>query len=428
MSERSAFYAEVGSLAAGGPENIPEEFIPKCHLIYNSPATLSYNSPGAVGFGVKRAGLVIPESVMLLVSPNACGRNSSILSHEESYADRMFYLTMSESDLVNSKHLTKISDAVLEIAEICSPRPKVVLICVTCVDALLGTDLERVCRKATEETGIKVVPSYMYALTREGKKPPMVAIRQTIYSLLERKPVQPDMINLLGFFTPIDPDSDLFTLFKEAGIKKINQVSACSTLDEYAEMGAANFNLMLHPESRFAADWLQKKINMPYVEFARVYDPEKIHRQYQLFASAVGITIGDAPLYEHAIETRKNFAEKYKGTSIAIGEMCNANPYELAATLSEMGMEIPVIFSNLTAYDFPYLRRLAKTSPHTKIYAGISPSMVYFKEIKDIDLAIGKDASDYCPSAKAVGWFSEKQPFGYKGFEDLIAQMTEVLG
>ena len=38
------------------------------HLIYSSPATLAFNSPGAEGFGVKRAGLAVPGSIMLIVA------------------------------------------------------------------------------------------------------------------------------------------------------------------------------------------------------------------------------------------------------------------------------------------------------------------------------------------------------------------------
>ena len=61
------------------------------------------------------------------------------------------------------------------------------MICITCVDALLGTDMERVCHKAEEYAGVPVRPCYMYALTREGRKPPMVHVRQSVYSLLEPK-------------------------------------------------------------------------------------------------------------------------------------------------------------------------------------------------------------------------------------------------
>ena len=54
---------------------------------------------------------------------------------------------MDETDLVTGRHLEKIPEAVKEIIEVPEKRPKVVLICITCVDALLGTDLVRVCKK-----------------------------------------------------------------------------------------------------------------------------------------------------------------------------------------------------------------------------------------------------------------------------------------
>lgn len=58
-------------LAAAGRDNIPRELRTDTGLIYNSPAALDFNSPGAQGFGVKRAGLAIPGSIMLLLAPAA---------------------------------------------------------------------------------------------------------------------------------------------------------------------------------------------------------------------------------------------------------------------------------------------------------------------------------------------------------------------
>ena len=63
-----AFYITAEKLSALGKNNIPTELQSAKNLIYSSPATLAFNSPGAQGFGVKRAGLAVPESVMLLVS------------------------------------------------------------------------------------------------------------------------------------------------------------------------------------------------------------------------------------------------------------------------------------------------------------------------------------------------------------------------
>ena len=59
-----AFYITAAELAQKGKDNIPDELLSAKHLIYSSPATLAFNSPGAQGFGVKRAGLAVPNSVL----------------------------------------------------------------------------------------------------------------------------------------------------------------------------------------------------------------------------------------------------------------------------------------------------------------------------------------------------------------------------
>lgn len=420
-----AYYETIGTLSKLGKKRIPKAYIPSCHLIYSSPATLAYNSPGAIGFGVKRAGLVIPESVMLLVSPQSCGRNSTILSSEEGYADRMFYLLMSETDLVTGRHLKKIPQAIHEIIEICDPKPKVVVICITCVDALLATDLESICQKAQEECDVLVVPSYMYALEREGRKPPMVAIRQTIYSLLERKPVDPKMINILGFFSSMDNNCELFPLLRKAGIETINQVAEMRTLHAYYEMGAANFNLVLDPESTYAAEDLKNRLGMPYIELPRLYQAERIHHVYQLFGKAIGVSIDDEKEYAQMKKETADFALKYTGKHIAIGEMCNANPFELACALTNMGLIVPEIFANVTEYDFPYINRLAEKSPETKVYTGISPSMIHYHPDAKVDCAIGKDA--VVNYHKGIDFNSEKQIFGYYGLHCLLQELEAAL-
>ena len=67
-----AFYITAEELSKRSPDDLPEELNSAKHMIYSSPATLDFNSPGAKGFGVKRAGLVIPGSVMLLIAPGCC--------------------------------------------------------------------------------------------------------------------------------------------------------------------------------------------------------------------------------------------------------------------------------------------------------------------------------------------------------------------
>ena len=88
--KKEAYFATAEELARGGLETIPPQMISGKHLIYSSPATLAFNSPGAEGFGVKRAGLAVPDSIMLIVAPGCCGRNTSLISSMPEYNDRFF--------------------------------------------------------------------------------------------------------------------------------------------------------------------------------------------------------------------------------------------------------------------------------------------------------------------------------------------------
>jgi nitrogenase molybdenum-cofactor synthesis protein NifE len=427
---REAYYVTVKELLDREGFRVPEEMQSGEHLIYSSPATLSYNSPGAQGFGVKRAGLVIPESIMLLIAPACCGRNTTILADEGGYSDRIFFLQMDESDIVTGRHLSDIPAAIQEILDVCEPKPKVVVLCITCVDALLGTDLERVCRKAEEtlaETpyaGIRVVPSYMYALTREGKNPPMVAIRDTIYSLIERSKPKMNRVNLLGNFTHLEDDCELYNLLSQIGLTDIREVGRCQTLEEYKEMGDANFNLILNPEARKAAYNLDERLGIPYAELMRLYQPDRIGRQYELFAAALGTTFHLEPFRREAEAAVERMKETCSGKSFAIGQVVNGNPIEMALALSKMGFEVKAVFANLSEEDYPYIRELGEYNRDMRIYSTLSPTMMNYDGDQQVDISLGIDASFYYPKSTNVKWNQEVQPFGYRGLQHFAEAVT----
>ena len=283
MIKKEAICYTAAELAELGKDQIPENFQSGTQLVYSSPATLAYNSPGAEGFGVKRAGLSVPGSIMLIVAPGCCGRNTSSIARIKGYADRFFYLDMTDTDLVTARHLRKIPQAVREIVEFQEAegkRPSLVMICITCVDALLGTDMERVARKAEELVGLPVRPCYMYALTREGRKPPMVHVRQSLYELLPKQKKRGTSVNLMGFFAPLIDECELYSQLHSIGVKNIREISRCSSYEEFLKMGEANFNLVLHPEARAAAEDLLARLDIPYVELTRLYQIDQIGRAH----------------------------------------------------------------------------------------------------------------------------------------------------
>ena len=427
---KKAYFCTAEELEQRGKDNLPKQFQSGEHLIYSSPATLAFNSPGAEGFGVKRAGLAVPGSIMLIVAPGCCGRNTSMISSMKEYNNRFFYLCMDETDIVTGRHLKKIPKAVASICESLEKKPSVVMICITCVDALLGTDMERVCRKVEEKAGLPVRPCYMYALTREGRKPPMVHVRQSLYSLLEPGHKKGNVVNLLGYFSPLVDDCELYTLLQEAGVKTIHEISRCEDFEEYKKMSEANFNLVLHSEARFAAEDFHDRLKIPFIELRRLYQIDKIGSQYQAFGAALGIEFHAEEQKKQAQEAIESFRKVCPDPVFAVGECANADPFELSLALVKYGFKVAEIYGTITGENFIYIRQLKKLSPQTKIFSNMEPTMLYYDPAESgVTLTIGKDACYYHPNTKGIHWNEERQPFGYAGvrrlFEALELAVTE---
>ncbi len=428
-------YYTAAELSRAGKDHIPDLYQTGRHLIYSSPATLAYNSPGAEGFGVKRAGLSVPGSVMLIVSPGCCGRNTAEITRIRGYEDRFFYLQMDETDLVTGRHLKKIPAAVRRIAGSLPVKPSVIMICITCADALLGTDLERVCRRAEKEVNLPVRPCYMYALTREGRKPPMVYVRESLYSMLPRQKKRSTSVNLLGYFAPLHPESELFSLLKSAGIRKIRQISSCKDVNDFYRMGEANFNLVLNPEARGAAEALTNRLGIPSIELTRFYETDLTGHQYQAFFAALGMTVPEnvnAMTKERADSAGEALRAEYPDLSFSIGEVVNANPFELALALLRMGWRVTEIFANPAADCYPYIDRIAALCPDIRVYSNTDPSMLSY-EIRSAEgtsgthITIGKDAAYYHPDALHLNFNEDSQPFGYEAAWYLWERLGELV-
>ena len=346
-----AYVITAEELAArlGGKQAMPDELRTDAHLICNTPAAIDFNSPGAQGFGVKRAGLSVPGSIMLLVSPGCCGRNTAALSGSGHYGERFAYLALDETDIVTGSHLQKIPEAVRAFVASRAERPSVVMICLTCVDALLGTDMERVCRKAEAAVGLPVRPCYMYALTRESQHPPMQAVRETIYGLLRPRRKDPRQANLLGFFTPVAADSELFSLLERAGIRKVAELARCQTYSDFEALAAANFNLVLDDEAMSAALALEKRIGIPTIRLRRLYATDKIANQYRALAHILGLgaeAIAMENERERAEQAAADFCAQYgKKAVIAIGSRLmpipSSSPWHSCAAASPSASSSP---------------------------------------------------------------------------------------
>lgn len=429
---------ELSERAAGDCDRwIPDEFVPGYGLVYSSPATLAYNSPGAEGYGVKRAALSVPGSVELIISPGCCGRNTTDIASLPGYRDRFYYLQLDETDIVTGRHLKRIPEAVRRILSDRErkglKKPSAVMLVTTCVDALLGTDMESIAKKCAAECGLPVRAAYMYALTRDGDRPPMVQVRESIFSMLKKRKTDRESVNVLGYFGGIPQRAlvELFSFFADAGIRKVRTLRGCRNYSQFEKFSDASFNVVLDPEARAAALYMEKQLGIGFVEMKRFYGIERVSSQYRALLKALDLKEEVNDKWYKAcrdfVDGAVDEIKKYSGrVCFAVGECADANAPELALALLEYGFEVKQVFCTLTEEDRWYLPRIAERSPQTKFYFNQHPSMAGFYPDPEVNFCIGKDAAWYYRERDviAVEWNQDRQPFGYYGIESLFAKLS----
>ena len=100
----------------------------------------------------------------------------------------------------------------------------------------------------------------------------------------------------------------------------MHEISRCKNYEEYQTMAEANFNLVLHPEARFAAEDFHEKLQIPFIELRRLYQIDKITKQYQALGKVLGIPFEDKEAERTALDAVERLKAAKPDAIFAIGE------------------------------------------------------------------------------------------------------------
>ena len=383
---------------------------------------LHYNGPGSSGYGVKRTAMLLPESAMLMVGPMGCSRSGTVVAEKYGFAHRMFYLNLDDRSISLGTYLKRIPEAVQYIKDL--GQFKAVIICMTCLDALLGTDLAGLGRKISRQVGIPVTTTFMDPIVRDGNYGPMVQVRQAITNCFEAQKKGSESnsaVNLLGTFAPLE-GSELPALLVGAGIKAVKTVAGCSSFEELQNMGNSRANIIVHPQAAACGADLEKRLGMPYIKLYTSYVPEIIEENYKKLGAFLGADIECGKLRKAAENAIKEFEQKYGGKRIAVGEAVCGNPFDIALMLLGAGIEVPFVFRDMIhPEDWDLIDTLNKVAPELKVYSGVHPTTAAFPAtLPDADLYFGLDAGYYNQSAVSAAWPFDRTFYGFDGIHALL--------
>ena len=235
-----------------------------CDAVFEN--SLHYASPAHGGWGVLKAGQMIPESYHLFVSPAACGRHGALAAHLEGRNHTVAYYHLTEQSIVSGDYEREIMDAVEAVLDQLSRRgkkPRVFSIFVSCIDDLLGTDLDALTDALTAaHPEIRFLSCHMNPTTTDTGVPPPVNIQNKIYSVLEPSAERDGGVNLIGNLQAIRPDSELVPLLWQMGAPSVRHISDFQTYDDFQSMAKSAWNLVVAPSGKYAAVQMQKKLKI----------------------------------------------------------------------------------------------------------------------------------------------------------------------
>lgn len=259
----------------------------------------------------------IPGVQMIYVSALACTRHRNIDFIRMQRAGRLSFLLFSEVDMVTGDYITKTKDAAAEIAA--ERQPTGIILLTGCQSALLSTDYKLLSQEIEQEIGVPVrVHDGCRLCGFDEEKGGSSAADQLLYAFLrpDARSEAPS-VNILGSAEP-DPDSELFSILKAAGVQTVNWLSGCKTFAQYQQMARAHLNILASPQDLPIAEQLQESLGIPWVCLGGIYSCADLAASYQKLGELLSCSVDFAPAQERSAKKLQEVRQLLGARSIAV--------------------------------------------------------------------------------------------------------------
>lgn len=393
--------------------------------------TLHYSSPAHGGWGVVRMGHLMPESYQLFVSPAACGRHGAIGACMQGRKNRVSYLYLSEEDIVSGDYEDLILEAAGELLDCLEKRgrkPKVLMIFVSCIDDLLGTDHNSLLGVLKERyPDIRFDFCHMNPISLDTKVPPPVNIRDKLYGFLDVSREKDEGVNLLGSLVPLLPESEIFKVLGQMGAEPIRHISDFGSFFDFQQMAKSKLNLVIAPPGKYAAQNLEKRLGIPFHMSLTTYDPALATKAYGELADLLEVPCPDLSSYEERCEkAMEETCRHLSGLPIVIDDDAVFRPFDLCRALLKRGFQVKrVLTQKVIPLDREAYEWVVQHKPDLEIMQPQHHKAMQLRAAMTDCLAIGYNCAYQTGASHIVPCDGQMGHWGYYGILEMMRLILE---
>jgi nitrogenase molybdenum-cofactor synthesis protein NifE len=221
--------------------------------------------------GAKIALQPITDAAHLVHGPIACEGNSWNSRHAASSGSKLYRtgLTtdMSELDIIHGGE-KRLFHAIREVAE--RYRPAAIFVYVTCVPALIGDDVDTVCKAATKRFGLPVIPVNAPGFVGSknlGNKLAGQVLLDHVIGTREPDLTTPFDINIIGEYNVAGEMWQVLPLLDRLGIRVLASITGDARYNEIASAHRARVNMVVCSQAMISfARSMKERYDIPYFE------------------------------------------------------------------------------------------------------------------------------------------------------------------
>lgn len=259
---------------------------PACEHNKKSKSGCAKPKPGATAGGCAFDGaqialMPIADVAHVVHGPIACAGSSWDNRGTRSTGPTLYRIGMTtdltEQDIIMGRGEKRLFHGIKQIVE--SHHPAAVFVYNTCVPALIGDDVEAVCKAATEHFGVPCIPvdgAGFYGTKNLGNRIAGEAMFKYVIGTREPDPVPPEAqregikvhdVNLVGEYNIAGEFWNVLPLLDELGIRILCSLSGDARFEEVQTMHCAEVTMMVCSKALLnVARKMEDKYGIPWFE------------------------------------------------------------------------------------------------------------------------------------------------------------------